>query len=294
MLADFFIEGPMINNSKTISVILILALISIFSGCIFQNTPAAQVADNTNGTTLKVTGNVDMTTAISRLAAEFEKQHTEDSIHVNGNDDENAIQQMISGQADICYVSRPPTSQEYIQAKNKGVQLQMTEIGLDSIVVFVNPSNGIKDLNLSQLNDIFYTGKINDWGGLTNGTNNQTIKVYVPSDPDMVMHFDEIVNKNDHVSNASQNSQEQIVPMVINDMNGISYGLVSKLNNSVNIVNVNGVSYRFGNYPLTHQLYMITNGTPDGLSLEFINYVLGHDGQRVIRSAGLTPLDPTI
>lgn len=284
----------MLKNSKTTSVILILTLISLFSGCIFQNTPAAQVADNTSGSTLKVVGNVDITTAISRLAIEFDRQHPGDSVIVSGNDDEQAIGQLISGQSNICYVSRPPTSQEYIRAKDKGVKLQMTEIGLDSIVVYVNPANGIKNLNLSQLHDIFYSDKIKDWSGLTNGTNNQTISVYVPADPDMVRQFDSIVNNSEYGSNISQNSHEQIVPVVINDMNGISYGLVSSINNSVNMVNVNGVSYKYGNYPLTHQLYMITNGTPDGLSLEFINYVLGHDGQKIIHDAGLTPLDPTI
>jgi phosphate transport system substrate-binding protein len=277
----------MIRKSNAIIIIGILAFITMLSGCVSQGVPLTNVNDNVTAGTLNVYCN---------LAWAFEKLNPGVSINVINGTNNASVASMISGQSvsgqmSVSCISLPPSDVEYVDAKNKGVNLQMTEIGIDSISVFVNPSNNLTDLNVSQLDDIFCSGLVNNWSQLGSGSNS-TIDVYVPSDPDVVEQFTGAVdNKNLPVIGSAQSNTSR---MVLNDSNGIGYGLKSQLDNNVKVVDVNGLSSQWGDYPLSYQLYLVTNGTPSGVSLDFLNYVLSHSGQEVVHSSGLTALDPTV
>jgi len=43
-------------------------------------------------------------------------------------------------------------------------------------------------------------------------------------------------------------------------------------------------------YPVSRDLYVITNGQPSGLTADFINYILGADGQKIVAEEGYVTL----
>jgi len=287
----------MIKNSNTILIICILVFIILVSGCIFQNGPGSSVNNTSGSGVLTVYCNADVAQALKNLSVAFETLNPGDSINViNGTNNASVIGmtngQGAEGQMTVCCISRPPSNEEYVSAKDHGVDLQMTEIAIDSICIFVNPSNNLSGLNTSQLNDIFYTGLVDNWSQLENNDNN-TINVYVPTNPDIVQQFAATIDGG-NLPAIGKSAQDNTSLDVSNDMYGISYGLKQESGDNVKIVDVNGLSSRWGNYPLSYQIYMITNGTPGGLSLSFINYILSHSGQEVVHGSGLTALDPTV
>lgn len=72
------------------------------------------------------------------------------------------IKMVIEGQAAFAQSSRPFTSEENEQAKQRGFQLQQVAVAIDGVAVAVNPSLDVSGLTLSQLKDI-YTGQITNW-----------------------------------------------------------------------------------------------------------------------------------
>jgi phosphate transport system substrate-binding protein len=45
-----------------------------------------------------------------------------------------------------------------------------------------------------------------------------------------------------------------------------------------------------GTYPLARPLYLFTRETPKGAVLEFIEWVLGEEGQRLVNDIGYVPV----
>jgi len=49
-------------------------------------------------------------------------------------------------------------------------------------------------------------------------------------------------------------------------------------------------SVNAGQYPIARPLFMYTNGEPDGAIKEFIDWILGPDGQMIVAGLGFVPL----
>ena len=45
-----------------------------------------------------------------------------------------------------------------------------------------------------------------------------------------------------------------------------------------------------GTYAIARPLYLYTNGEPDGLVKDFINFCLGPEGQKIVRETGYVPV----
>jgi phosphate transport system substrate-binding protein len=41
-----------------------------------------------------------------------------------------------------------------------------------------------------------------------------------------------------------------------------------------------------GNYPINRELFLFTNGQPDGLAKDFIEFIKGPEGQKIVEEEG--------
>ena len=72
-----------------------------------------------------------------------------------------AFKGIVDGDADIAFCASP--NKDQIQyGLDKGVELELTPIGRESVVFIVNTNNPVDNLSMQQLKDI-YTGKITNW-----------------------------------------------------------------------------------------------------------------------------------
>jgi phosphate transport system substrate-binding protein len=75
----------------------------------------------------------------------------------------------------------------------------------------------------------------------------------------------------------------------------IGYIGLGYLNKSLKGLKVNGVQASAktalsGEYPVARPLFMFTDGAPTGEAANFINFLLGPQGQKIVKKEGFVPL----
>ncbi|MCL1818582.1 MAG: substrate-binding domain-containing protein, partial [Spirochaetaceae bacterium] len=97
-------------------------------------------------------------------------------VFCNGTD--NAYDNLLAGKADIIFCAQPSEAQ-LKQFHDKGIKLNLTAIGREAFVFFVNKRNPINDLSIEDIKGI-YSGRIKNWKEL-NGEN-QNIRAFQRSE----------------------------------------------------------------------------------------------------------------
>ena len=87
------------------------------------------------------------------------------------------------------------------------------------------------------------------------------------------------------------NSTATVITTVAGDESSIGYISLGALNSTVKAVKVGGVeatadNVKNGSYKLSRPFNIATKGTPNGLSQDFINYIMSADGQKIVEDNG--------
>jgi phosphate transport system substrate-binding protein len=75
----------------------------------------------------------------------------------------------------------------------------------------------------------------------------------------------------------------------------IGYIGIGYVNKSVKALTVNGIvandtNALKGTYPIARPLYYYTNGQPKGAVAEYIKFVTGPEGQKIVKKEGFVPI----
>ncbi len=262
----------------------------------------------TDKNTIQIKGSDTEVNLVQRLSEEFMKINPEVSIAVTGGGSGTGIAALINKQTDIANSSRPMKNVEIEQAKAKGVEPIPIMFALDGLAIITHESLPIKSLNLDEVAGIF-KGEITNWskvGGPGMGTS-----VYGrQSNSGTFIYFRDTVLKGDYAPSVRRmNGTAQIVEAVRKDKAAIGYvgigyvvdekgNIISGINvlNLASDANTTGVSplesgnVKSGKYPLSRPLFQYTNGKPEGSMLEFIQFELSDEGQKLIEKAGYYPI----
>jgi len=265
------------------------------AGCIDTTT----VQNNPFKGDLKINGSSTLYPSVQKSAEAFMTLHPESKITVVESSSGAGISELIAGRTDLAPSSRAPKASEFTGAVNGGKSLHMTVVDYDAVVVVVNPANPLSDLTVDQLNQVFFSGTVNDWSQLTNGAKTGKIHVYVadPKSSGTAEFFSGAVGKG-----APFIKSAIVIPMsgdlakqVISDPNGIAFTSMEYITPDIRTLTVNSVKPSIDTaldttYPLSRKVYMITDGAPSGLEKEFINFMLSQQGQKIAEDRGLIPI----
>jgi phosphate transport system substrate-binding protein len=177
-----------------------------------------------------------------------------------------------------------------------------TQIAKDGIVVVVNNANSISDLTVNQTKDIF-GGNVTEWTKIT-GASGSKINVITREDGSGTRDgFQSIVmggkNGTPILKTAVvQSSTEAILQSVKGDANAIGYISLASLKGDVKAVKINGVApseqtVSDGTYKITRPFIFLTKGEPTGQVKAFIDWVMGPEGQKIVKETGAVPVGPT-
>jgi len=182
----------------------------------------------------------------------------------------------------------------------------ITPVAQDGVAVIVNPANTIQYITLDQARDI-YLGKITKWTEITGAnvpnTNNQIVVVGRDSASGTRTYFDQTVlgtatATNKMLEKNSNGAVLQTVAQTPGSVGYVSIGFVSKdvkalpiWYNANKIVPASLANVKDLSYPMSRNLYVITNGPASGLTSDFIKYVLSTDGQKIVADEGYVPLN---
>jgi phosphate transport system substrate-binding protein len=167
----------------------------------------------------------------------------------------------------------------------------MRPVARDGLAIVVNPQNGLHGVTMAQLRDL-YRGRLEDWeswGGL-------------PGPPQLVSrevssgvsgYFQAWVMRDARVSlNALEApSSEAMLAFVAEDSLAVGYVSSAWVDGRVRALAVDGVppvgeAVAAGLYPLTRTHVVVTMAEPEGAQRDFVQWLLGEGGQRVLRAHG--------
>ncbi|MDQ0255808.1 phosphate transport system substrate-binding protein [Evansella vedderi] len=215
-----------------------------------------------------------------------------------------AYTNLINGRVDIIFAAGP-SNRQLQMAEARGVELELTPIGREAFVFFVNARNPVEGLTIEQIQGI-YSGEITNWSEV--GGNNEAIRAFQRPDdsgsqtalenlmgdiPLMEAPTEDVVGGMGGIINQTSNYR--------NHRNAIGYSFryystEMVQNGEIKHLEVEGVfpdkeSIRNGQYPIAAEFYVITAGTENPHVEELIEWILSDQGQYIIEKTGYVPIN---
>jgi len=241
-------------------------------------------------------------------AETYQAEHPDVRISVTGGGSGTGIASLINGTVDLANASRQIKQEEIDLAEANGVEPVEHIIARDAIAVIVNPENPINQLTLKQISDI-YSGKITNWMEV-GGDDRPIVKLSRETNSGTHVYFLETVlrlgNSKDETLFSMDTlllpSSEGIIAEVRQNPNAIGYdglGYVPDDLKMIAIAEEEGGAYVLPSiptvndktYPIARDLYMYTDGQPEGLLKEYLDWILSDTAQEIVAELGFVPVN---
>jgi phosphate transport system substrate-binding protein len=233
---------------------------------------------------------------VPQLAEQFKAQHSGTTFDIAAEGSTTGIAAIIDGTAEIGMSSRRAKPAEVSAASGKGKNLKPTVVAYDGIAVIVNANNPVKALTKKQVEQIF-TGDVTDWSAV--GGSGGKISIYTRNTSSgTYSDWKELAMKKRDYAGSSQKmaGNEQIASEVGKNPNGVGYvGMAYMKASGVKVVPIDGVApsqqtVLGKTYPYARPTFYYTNGEPNGLAKEFLDFTIGPVGQKIVGQVGFVPI----
>lgn len=237
---------------------------------------------------------------VPQLAEAYKASHPGVNFEIAAEGSTTGIAAIIDGSANIGMSSRRAKQTEIADAAAKGVNMKPTIVSYDGMGVIVNASNSIKSLTKRQVEQIF-TGAVTDWSAV--GGSGGKISVYTRNTASGTYQDwkDLAMSKKDYAPAAQKMAgNEQIAAEVGKNPSGIGYvGIAYLKAPGIKVVPIDlgggklttptKTSVQSKEYPYARPNFFYTNGTPTGAAADFIAFLLGPAGHKIIDQVGFVP-----
>lgn len=247
--------------------------------------------------TIKISGSTTVLPIVQKAADQYMTTHPDADIQITGGGSGVGIQAIGAKTVDIGMTSRDVTKAEMA----KYPQFVITTVAKDGIAIITSPKNEIQYITLDQLKNI-YLGNTVKWTQITGAnvpnTNNKIVVIGRDSASGTRAYFDEtILLKATPTKNMlERNSNGAVLQSVAQTPSAIGYVSIGFISDDVKvlpiwynydkIISPTSENVKSKNYPISRDLYVVTNGQPTGLTKDFINYILGPEGQKIAEDEG--------
>ncbi len=218
-----------------------------------------------------------------KLANAYTAKNPDITIAVQGGGSSVGIRSADDGTVDIGAASRELKSSEPNLVKHL--------LARDGIAIIVHPDNGINDLTVDQIREIF-AGNITNWNEI--GGPDEEIHVVSREEGSGTRGaFEELVMGEALITEKAvlQPSNGAVRQVVSGDEVSIGYLSFGYLDSSVKPLAIDGVAgteanAKNGSYPVVRPLYFLTKEQPTGIVKDFIDFCLSDEGQRIVAEEG--------
>lgn len=210
-----------------------------------------------------------------------------------------AYENLFNGRADIIFAAAP-SEQQMKWAESKGIKLELTPIGREAFVFFVNKKNPIDSLTIEQIRAI-YSGKLTNWAEV--GGERVDIRAFQrPQDSGSQTALQNLMGNvplmeaptEDVVSGMGGIISE--VAEYKNYKNAIGYtfryySTEMVKNKEIKLLPIDGIvpsteNIRNGTYPIASEFYAVTAGTDNPNVQKLLDWILSPQGQALVEKAG--------
>lgn len=257
---------------------------------------------------IQIKGSDTMVNLGQAWAEEFNRLHPDVNVAVTGGGSGTGISALINGTCDIAECSRPIEPKEIEQARARGIEPTEAIVGLDGIAVVVNPKNLVKNLTIDQLREIFM-GNIKNWKEVASGKDMPIVILSREVNSGTHVFFKEHVLRRGNPKGPEEfspyallmPSSQAIADEVSQNENAIGYygmGYISPNQKVIAVakdanspfVEPTIENVKANTYPISRPLYLYTNGKPQGVIKEFMDFVFSKEGQKIVRDIDFVPI----
>lgn len=290
------------RNSKLIHKIL--------TGLTGLSLTLALTSCGSGGIEIENKGSDTLLEVAASLAQAYGDLHPEIAISVSGGGSGGGIASLIGGDLDIANSSRALKPKEIEEANKRNIKPQDHVVGWDGIAIFVHKENPIESLTLAQLKAMFADGgKIENWTdiGIDFGTGDADNNIVLVSRQNSSGTYECFLNK--VLGKGSRfkarcnnlNSSKDVVDLCTKSKSAIGYSGLAYATDDVRVVPIISAEGKPAilpsidtvldrSYGISRPLYMYTN---EGCSKEisdYLDWIKGPAGQKVMLEEGYVPL----
>ncbi len=236
-----------------------------------------------------------------RWAEVYMKDHPNATIQVTGGGSGTGIAALVNGTTQICQSSRPMKDEEKASVKQqRKADVSEIPVAVDALAVYLNKQNRVDHMTMEQVRRIFQ-GEITNWKDV-GGSNGNIVLYGRENNSGTYVFFKEHVLANGDFAERYQplGGTAAVINAVVKDVNGIGYGGIGYATDlkAISIAKdaasepvaptmENALSNK---YPLSRFLYWYTAGPPAGTIKDLVDWVLGPQGQNIVKDVGFYPL----
>jgi phosphate transport system substrate-binding protein len=283
------------------NIVTILLAVLVIAGCGEKRQRGRGAGDEgARKEVITEKGSDTMILLAQRWAEAYAKKRPEVQVQVTGGGSGTGISALINGTTEIANASRPMKEEERAQIREKfGADVVEIPVAKDGIAIYVNEANPLEQITIAQARDI-YSGKIKNWKEV--GGADQTIILYGRENSSGTYEFfkEHVLNKGDFAPGTqTMPGTSAVVNAVSKDKGGIGYGgeAYTQGVKQLKLAGDNGQALAptqenilSGAYPLSRNLYFYLRTQPTGATKEYVDWVLGPEGQAEVKAAGYFPL----
>jgi len=247
-------------------------------------------------TEIIINGSTTVLPVMQKAGEAFMAANPDVTLAISGGGSGNGIKALNEGLCQVAMSSRDIRSTEVEQGKAKGVNPFRIPVAVDALVPIVHPKNPFKNLTIEQLRDI-YAGKITNWKEL-GGQDANIVVVSRDTASGTFETWQEIIMGKEKVAPKAllQASSGSVVQTVAGNERALGYVGFGYLNPKIKKLDVNGIeatpaSALSKQWPIARELYVFTNGEPQGAIKRLIDFILDpQKGQKAVAEVGFIPL----
>lgn len=230
------------------------------------------------------------------------------AVAVTGGGSGTGIAALIGGSVDIANSSRSMEEEEFEMANGRGVVPNELIVGYDALAVYIHPDNPIDGFTLGQLADIYgENGTTESWSqlGITvpGCSSDEIVRISRQNSSGTYVYFQEAILGESDLKLGSRDmaGSSEVVNLVEKTACAIGYSGLAYATEEVkvpclmtedggNCIAPSTASAVDGTYPIARPLFMYTNGQPEGVTKDYIDWILSDEGQCIILNKGYAPV----
>lgn len=272
-------------------LLLVLTMSSLFIAC----------GKKSSNQMIQIKGSDTILNLTQKVTEDYLKANPKARISVTGGGSGTGIAAIINKTVDIAMSSRDIKESEMEDAKKQGLDLEEVTIAYDAISIVVNKNNGVENLTLKQLKDI-YTGVTTNWKEL-GGADKKIVVLSRDSSSGTHVYFKEHVLREGNSKGTEEFAttvlflpSNESIKKQINDVDGaIGYLGLGYVDDSVKLVQIEGVLATLDNvknktYPIARPVYWyVDKNMSEGIKA-LVDYMLSDKGQEAVVAEGFVPV----
>jgi phosphate transport system substrate-binding protein len=299
-----------ISLAATVAVLAAVAP-AYLAGCKRRaTTDASEQKLTTTKQSIQNIGSDTMVNLAQAWAEEYAKKAPAVSVEVSGGGTGVGVAALINGTAEIANCSRKLEPEEVEKAKKaSGKEPREILVGYDGLALFVHKDNPLAEISLDELSEIYREGgKISKWSQLSvklrGDTKDEIVRVSRQNNSGTYQYFREhVVGKKSDFKPGSldMNGSKEVVELIAKTVGAIGYSGLGYATPQVKVLKIaktkgapsvapSVATVHDNSYPISRPLFMYTPGEPTKVTSDYLTWILGAEGQRIVQDTGYIPV----